>query len=44
MLIGRVKKIGEDFKKDLDIEIGDRIATLVSLSLTPLRIYEIRAY
>ena len=40
MLIGTVEKIGPALK-DLDIEVGDRIATLVSLSLTPLKIEEI---
>ncbi|MCL2558538.1 MAG: L-erythro-3,5-diaminohexanoate dehydrogenase [Treponema sp.] len=42
MLIGRVAKIGSDLK-NLDVKIGDKIATLVSLSLTPLRIDEIKA-
>jgi len=41
MLIGIVKEIGEDLKNTADIEIGDKIATLVSLSLTPLKLYEI---
>ncbi len=41
MLIGKVEKIGESLK-DRDIEVGDKIATLVSLSLTPLRIDEIK--
>jgi len=41
MLIGRVKQIGADVKGKVEVEIGDKIATLVSLSLTPLRIYEI---
>lgn len=40
MLLGRVAKIGEGFK-DKGVSIGDRIATLVSLSLTPLVIDEI---
>lgn len=39
MLIGTVEKIGPDL--DIDLRVGDRIATLVSLSLTPLRIDEI---
>ncbi|NLB22513.1 MAG: L-erythro-3,5-diaminohexanoate dehydrogenase [Clostridium sp.] len=39
MLIGIVEKIGKDL--DIDLKVGDRIATLVSLSLTPLRIDEI---
>jgi L-erythro-3,5-diaminohexanoate dehydrogenase len=40
MLIGTVEKMGEALK-DHELKIGDRIATLVSLSLTPLRIDEI---
>ena len=39
MLIGTVAEIGENFEGDL--KVGDKIATLVSLSLTPLRIDEI---
>lgn len=41
MLIGRVKEIGEDLKDTADIRVGDKIATLVSLSLTPLKLYKI---
>lgn len=40
MLIGRVAQIGAALK-DRKIKVGDRIATLVSLSLTPLKIDEI---
>ncbi len=43
MLIGTVKKIGDALKGRLNIEIGDKIATLVSLSLTPLKIEEIQS-
>lgn len=39
MLIGTVEEIGPEYKGDL--KVGDEIATLVSLSLTPLRIDEI---
>ena len=39
MLIGTVKEIGPNFEGDL--KVGDKIATLVSLSLTPLKIDEI---
>ncbi len=39
MLIGRVKKIGKDLQ--VDVKEGDKIATLVSLSLTPLNIKRI---
>ena len=41
MLIGKVEKIGNDLKNKVDIDIGDRIASLVSLSLTPLKINNI---
>lgn len=38
MLIGRVEKIGNSLVDKVQIKKGDKIATLVSLSLTPLRI------
>ncbi len=41
MLIGTVRSVGPALKTDL--EPGDRVATLVSLSLTPLKLQEIRA-
>jgi len=41
MLIGRVEKIGNDLQDKIDLQIGDRIASLVSLSLTPLKIEKI---
>lgn len=41
MLIGRVEQIGEALRGKTDLKVGDKIATLVSLSLTPLRIDEI---
>lgn len=41
MLIGTVEKIGPALEGKTDLKIGDIIATLVSLSLTPLRIDEI---
>lgn len=40
MLLGTVKAIGEDFP-DKKLKVGDKIATLVSLSLTPLKLREI---
>ncbi|SES85222.1 zinc-binding dehydrogenase [Anaerobranca gottschalkii] len=43
MLIGTVLKIGEDLKGKIDLQEGDKIATLVSLSLTPLKIEKILA-
>ncbi len=41
MLVGRVAAIGERFP-DKSIKVGDLIATLVSLSLTPLKISKIK--
>ncbi|MDD2215533.1 MAG: zinc-binding dehydrogenase [Eubacteriales bacterium] len=43
MLIGTVKEIGLALKGKTDLKIGDKLATLVSLSLTPLVIDEIYA-
>lgn len=43
MLLGRIAEIGESMKDRKDISVGDRIATLVSLSLTPLSIQEVIA-
>ncbi len=40
MFIGKVAYIGEDLK-DRDLKVGDVIASLVSLSLTPLKIESI---
>ena len=41
MLIGNVEKIVANLKDKIDLKIGDKIATLVSLSLTPLKIDKI---
>lgn len=41
MLVGRVKEMGPVIAERGDVAVGDRIATLVSLSLTPLTIDEI---
>ncbi len=41
MFIGRVAYIGEDLK-DRDLKVGDKIASLVSLSMTPLKIEKIK--
>jgi len=38
MLIGKVAEIGPALLGKIDLKVGDKIATLVSLSLTPLRI------
>ncbi len=40
MLIGTVEKIGSALEGKTDLKVGDKLATLVSLSLTPLRIDE----
>jgi L-erythro-3,5-diaminohexanoate dehydrogenase len=41
MLIGTVREIGPALVGKVDLKVGDKIATLVSLSLTPLRIDEV---
>lgn len=41
MLIGTIKEIGSKFKTTQ--KVGDKIATLVSLSLTPLKIMKIKS-
>jgi L-erythro-3,5-diaminohexanoate dehydrogenase len=38
MLIGTVRQVGPALAERIDLKVGDKIATLVSLSLTPLRI------
>jgi L-erythro-3,5-diaminohexanoate dehydrogenase len=43
MLLGRVKQIGAAHPARDSVSVGDRIATLVSLTLTPLRLQSIRA-
>ncbi|MBR3785626.1 MAG: L-erythro-3,5-diaminohexanoate dehydrogenase [Firmicutes bacterium] len=40
MLIGKVKEVGPNYEGEL--RVGDKIATLVSLSLTPLKLEEIK--
>jgi L-erythro-3,5-diaminohexanoate dehydrogenase len=42
MLLGTVEKIGDALAGKIDLKVGDKIATLVSLSLTPLRIDKIK--
>ena len=41
MLIGTIEQIGPALKTKTDLKVGDKIATMVSLSLTPLIIEEI---
>jgi len=43
MLIGRVASVGPEHPAASELRAGDRIATLVSLTLTPLWLEEIRA-
>lgn len=43
MLIGRVKEMGPQHPARELLKVGDRIATLVSLTLTPLVIEEVKA-
>lgn len=43
MLIGRVVEVGPEFPlNEKPVQVGDRVATLVSLSLTPLAIRKIK--
>jgi len=42
MLIGKVVEIGNALMGKIDLKVGDKIATLVSLSLTPLKIEKIK--
>jgi L-erythro-3,5-diaminohexanoate dehydrogenase len=43
MLLGRVKEVSPEFPvSEKPVKVGDRIATLVSLSLTPLHIEKIK--
>jgi len=41
MLIGKVEQIGNVLQDIIDLKVGDKIASLVSLSLTPLKIEKI---
>ncbi|UCG80918.1 MAG: L-erythro-3,5-diaminohexanoate dehydrogenase [Desulfobacterales bacterium] len=43
MFIGKVAQVGDALRSRIDLQEGDRIASLISLSLTPLRIDEILA-
>jgi len=43
MFVGRVIAIGDDLAGKIDLRTGDRIASLVSLTLTPLQIEEIQS-
>jgi L-erythro-3,5-diaminohexanoate dehydrogenase len=41
MFVGRVLEIGSELRGKIDLCVGDRIASLVSLTLTPLQIEEV---
>lgn len=41
MLLGTVKELGKNYPNQKNLAVGDKVATLVSLSLTPLHIDEI---
>ena len=43
MLIGRVREIGAQHPARAHLKVGDRLATLVSLTLTPLKIDAVKA-
>ncbi|MGI6345488.1 MAG: L-erythro-3,5-diaminohexanoate dehydrogenase [Bacillota bacterium] len=43
MFIGTVAAIGSHLQGKIDLKVGDRIASLVSLSLTPLKIEQVLA-
>lgn len=42
MLIGRVAQIGPKFEMKEPIQVGDTVASLVSLSLTPLKVNKVK--
>jgi len=43
MLIGAVQQVGSEYRGPLKLKKGDRVATLVSLTLTPLHIEKIKS-
>ena len=43
MFVGRVLEIGKALQETIELHVGDRIASLVSLSLTPLHLEAIEA-
>jgi L-erythro-3,5-diaminohexanoate dehydrogenase len=43
MFVGRVLEVGDELRSKIDLRGGERIASLVSLTLTPLQIEEVRA-
>ena len=43
MLLGTIGAVGPEYDGSADVMVGDRIATLVSLTLTPLSLSQVRA-
>ncbi len=43
MFVGRVLAIGDELRAKIDLRVGQRIASLVSLTLTPLQIESVRS-
>jgi len=43
MLVGTIQQIGSKYKGPLKLKVGDRVATLVSLTLTPLHLDQIKS-
>ena len=43
MFVGRVAEVGRTLRERIDLRPGDRIASLVSLTLTPLHLEEVEA-
>lgn len=43
MLVGTIQQIGSQYKGPLKLKVGDRVATLVSLTLTPLHLDRIKS-
>lgn len=41
MFVGRVREIGSSLREQLDLQLGERIASLVSLTLTPLHVQRV---
>ncbi len=42
MLLGKVVQVGSDYKGEIPFKVGQRVATLVSLTMTPLSLKAIR--
>ncbi len=42
MLVGKISQVGSQYRGPIKVKKGDRVASLVSLTLTPLSLQEIR--